>query len=229
MVSIAPISQQIWDMKYRLKGADGAPVDRTLEESWRRVARALAAREADPAARLVLNDYDVEYDTPDMDRKRLAVLKVCERMKKAGVPLDALGVEAHLSVGRHEFSAKKLRDFLREAAQLGLEIQITELDCTDELAPADPDARDLAIAEEYRRFLEVALDEPAVKMLVTWGLSDRYSWIVRHEDNEEKQRKDLERPLPFDRDLKPKLAWTALAQCIAAAPKRDMAADRAAA
>ena len=50
MVSIAPISQQIWDMKYRLKGADGAPVDRTLEESWRRVARALAACEADPAA-----------------------------------------------------------------------------------------------------------------------------------------------------------------------------------
>jgi len=75
----------------------------------------------------------------------------------------------------------------------------------------------------------VALDEPAVKMLVTWGLSDRYSWIVRHEDNEDKQRKDntLERPLPFDRDLKPKLVWTALAQCIAAAPKREMAPDRA--
>jgi ribonucleoside-diphosphate reductase alpha chain len=46
---IAPISRQIWDAKYRLKLADGAPVDLTIEDSWRRVARALAAAEAEPA------------------------------------------------------------------------------------------------------------------------------------------------------------------------------------
>ena len=50
MSNIAPISMQIWDMKYRLKAADGAPLDATIEESWRRVARALAAPEADAAA-----------------------------------------------------------------------------------------------------------------------------------------------------------------------------------
>jgi endo-1,4-beta-xylanase len=189
-----------------------------------------AAREADPQARLVLNDYDVEYDTPDMDKKRAAVLRVCERMLKAGTPLDALGVEGHLSVGRHRFSAKKFADFLAEAAKMGLEIQITELDCTDERAAADPDSRDLAVADEYRRVLEVALDQKAVTMVVTWGLSDRYSWIVRHEDNDEKQRRDgmIERPLPFDRDLKPKLVWTALANAFASAPVRAMAPDRAA-
>ena len=43
MVQAAAISQQIWDMKYRLKGPDGQPVDKTIEESWRRVAHALAA------------------------------------------------------------------------------------------------------------------------------------------------------------------------------------------
>jgi ribonucleoside-diphosphate reductase alpha chain len=46
--SVASISQQIWDMKYRLKGADGAAVDKTIEESWQRVARALAAPEKEP-------------------------------------------------------------------------------------------------------------------------------------------------------------------------------------
>ena len=46
----APISEQIWDMKYRLRDADGAPVDAAVEDSWRRVARALAKIEADPAA-----------------------------------------------------------------------------------------------------------------------------------------------------------------------------------
>ena len=45
---IASISRQIWDAKYRLKAADGTPVDLTIEDSWRRVARALAAVEAEP-------------------------------------------------------------------------------------------------------------------------------------------------------------------------------------
>jgi ribonucleoside-diphosphate reductase alpha chain len=48
MPQVAAISQQIWDMKYRLKGPDGQPVDKTIEESWRRVARALAEPEREP-------------------------------------------------------------------------------------------------------------------------------------------------------------------------------------
>ncbi|HEY0417986.1 MAG TPA: adenosylcobalamin-dependent ribonucleoside-diphosphate reductase, partial [Acetobacteraceae bacterium] len=48
MDRIAPISRQIWDAKYRLKTADGMPLDRTIEESWWRVARALAAAETNP-------------------------------------------------------------------------------------------------------------------------------------------------------------------------------------
>jgi ribonucleoside-diphosphate reductase alpha chain len=46
---ITPISRQIWDAKYRLKTADGIPVDLTIEDTWRRVARALAVAEANPA------------------------------------------------------------------------------------------------------------------------------------------------------------------------------------
>jgi len=45
----APIAEQIWDMKYRFKEADGTPIDGTVEDSWRRIARALAEVEADPA------------------------------------------------------------------------------------------------------------------------------------------------------------------------------------
>jgi ribonucleoside-diphosphate reductase alpha chain len=45
----APIAEQIWDMKYRMKQADGTPVDTTVEDSWRRVARALSAVEGDAA------------------------------------------------------------------------------------------------------------------------------------------------------------------------------------
>ena len=49
MTNIAAISHQIWDMKYRLKGPDGAPVDRTIDDTWRRVAKALAEVEREPA------------------------------------------------------------------------------------------------------------------------------------------------------------------------------------
>ena len=45
----APIAEQIWDMKYRLKEADGTPIDRTVEDSWRRIASDLARVEKDPA------------------------------------------------------------------------------------------------------------------------------------------------------------------------------------
>ncbi|NHQ74737.1 adenosylcobalamin-dependent ribonucleoside-diphosphate reductase [Roseovarius gahaiensis] len=45
----APIAQSIWDMKYRLKEADGTALDETVEDTWRRIARALAQVEAEPA------------------------------------------------------------------------------------------------------------------------------------------------------------------------------------
>ena len=48
-LALSPLSQRIWDMKYRLKAPDGTPLDATLADSWRRIARALAAAERDPA------------------------------------------------------------------------------------------------------------------------------------------------------------------------------------
>ncbi|OYV24687.1 MAG: ribonucleoside-diphosphate reductase, adenosylcobalamin-dependent [Rhodospirillales bacterium 20-58-10] len=46
---IASISRQIWADKYRLKQADGTPVDLTIEDTWARIAKALAAVESEPA------------------------------------------------------------------------------------------------------------------------------------------------------------------------------------
>ena len=46
----APIAEQIWDMKYRFKHADGTPIDTDVTQTWHRIANALASVEADPAA-----------------------------------------------------------------------------------------------------------------------------------------------------------------------------------
>ncbi|KQI69163.1 ribonucleotide reductase [Loktanella sp. 3ANDIMAR09] len=44
----APIAEQIWDMKYRFKAADGTPIDETVEDTWARIAGALAVVEKEP-------------------------------------------------------------------------------------------------------------------------------------------------------------------------------------
>jgi len=49
MVELSPVAQQIWDMKYRLKGGDGRPVDKTIDDTWRRVAAALSVGESEPS------------------------------------------------------------------------------------------------------------------------------------------------------------------------------------
>ena len=181
------------------------------------------ARETDPAARLVVNEYDVELDAPEQEARRTALLNLLERMQRSGTPVDAVGVQAHLSCAAGPpFSAARFRRFLADVAGLGLTIQITELDVTDENAPDDEAARDRLVADTYSRFLDVALDEPAVKAVVTWGLSDRHSWIVRKEIHQSKWRTDglPSRPLLFDADLKPKPAFDAVAQAFAHAPQR---------
>jgi endo-1,4-beta-xylanase len=181
------------------------------------------ARETDPKARLVVNEYDVELDSPEHEARRTVLLDLLQRMQRSGTPVDAVGIQAHLTaVGGAPFSPARLRRFLADLAGLGLTIQITELDVTDADASADIAVRDRLIADTYRRFLDAALDEPAVKMVVTWGLSDRHSWIVRRETNEAKWRKDSlpSRPLPFDANLKPTPAFTAMVDAFAHAPAR---------
>ena len=50
MATLDAISQRVWEMKYRLKGPGGEAVDKTVADTWRRVAWALAEPEKDRAA-----------------------------------------------------------------------------------------------------------------------------------------------------------------------------------
>ena len=52
MPTVSPIAQQVWDMKYRLKEPDGTPLDETIEDTWQRVAGALAESETSRAGRI---------------------------------------------------------------------------------------------------------------------------------------------------------------------------------
>ncbi|MEO1693322.1 MAG: endo-1,4-beta-xylanase [Cyanobacteria bacterium J06631_6] len=179
-----------------------------------------AAAEVAPQTTLIYNDFGLEYDNPRDGKKRLALLKMLERLKAKGTPLHALGIQGHLNASlNQQFNATKYRQFLRDVADLGLKIQVTELDVADNWLPTGLDlaARDRLVAEAYYDFLSVALDEPAVDTVVTWGLSDRYTWLSWFAPREDGSSV---RPLPFDAQFNRKLAWSAIAKAFADAPQR---------
>lgn len=180
-----------------------------------------AARQAFPRSLLVYNENGMEQDTGDMVAKRAALLRRIDALRRSGAPIDAVGVQAHLFLGK-PFDAASYRIFLREIAGRGLRIIISELDVMDIQAPAAIALRDQAVAEVYRRYLDVALSEPAVIALVVWGLSDRYTWLTPQYNKNFARRDGLPaRPLPFDDDLRPKPAFNAILEALRAAPQRS--------
>ena len=94
---------------------------------------------------------------------------------------------------------------------------ITELDVIDKDLPLDLAKRDRLVAIAYEDYLNTVLAEKAVITVINWGFTDRHNWITPSIP-----RQDLApaRPLPFDADLQPKLAWNAIARALDRAPKR---------
>jgi len=178
------------------------------------------ARQADPKALLVINDYNFEYNTDNNEKKRRILLALLDGMKQRGTPVDAVGIQSHLWLKRRgNFDQNGFANFLKEVSDRGLKIMITELDVIDTSAPSDIAARDAEVASMYKDYLGVALDNPATKTVITWGLADPDSWIS-HYGVEDFRRDDglPPRPLPFDKDLKPKPAYFAIADAFRAAP-----------
>jgi endo-1,4-beta-xylanase len=198
-------------------GLQNTPWLRRLGADYIELAFRTAAA-ADGNVRLVYNDNGLEYDTPEHDRRRAAVLQLLRNLKAKDVPIHALGIQSHLNDYEQRFNAEKVRVFLQEVADLGLEIMLTELDVTDQHLPADENDRDRLVANAYEEFLSVALEQPAVTTIVTWGLSDRQSWLA---DFAPRNDGLLVRTLPFDADFNRKMAWYAIAQAFDAAPYRN--------
>jgi endo-1,4-beta-xylanase len=181
-----------------------------------------AARQADPKALLVINDYNFEYDTDNNERKRRFLLALLDGMKQRNTPIDAVGIQSHLWLARREhFDQNVFANFLKEVSDRGLKIIVSELDVIDTSAPGDVGARDAEVASMYKDYLNVALANPATKAVITWGLADPDSWVSHYAIDEFKRADGLPpRPLPFDGELKPKPAYFAIADAFKAAPGR---------
>jgi len=129
------------------------------------------AREADPNAQLFYNDYDAEV----VNRKSDAIYAMAKDFKKRGVPLDGIGFQTHISLKFDD--PAKLASYARNLerfAKLGLELHITELD----VRLTDSSAASLAAqAKLYGEITALCVRQPACKLIQTWGLTDKRSWI----------------------------------------------------
>jgi endo-1,4-beta-xylanase len=182
------------------------------------------ARRAMPKTLLVYNDYNMEMDRPDHEARRRALIGLLDAFKLNNSPVDTIGLQSHLRLDGSVFNESLYRAFLKEIASRGYKIMITELDVLDLATPSDIALRDQAVADMYRRFLAVALDEPAVKSVVTWGLSDRYTWLTASRSAQYARADGMPaRPLPFDDFFQPKPAYDALLTALKNAPLRTPA------
>ncbi|QIG49746.1 endo-1,4-beta-xylanase [Nordella sp. HKS 07] len=176
------------------------------------------AAQADPGIQAFYNEYGLYHnDAPDTAR-RAAVLKLLAKLKSQGAPIYGLGIQGHLTVGR-PFNPSTFASFLREVAALGLKIMITELDIDDRRLTQTISERDRLVAEMATQFLTVALDERAVEGLLTWGLSDKYSWL-NSTTNQTRTDGTMNRCLPYDEKFDRKPFWFALADAFNRAPRR---------
>jgi endo-1,4-beta-xylanase len=176
------------------------------------IPRALnLAHEHAPDVRLYINEYGLDYDGQVERDRRAALLRLIGSLMKAGVPVQGIGIQGHLyGRGKSKFSQEALRRFLADVAGHGLKITITELDVPEADVSLPIEERDRYVAGEVTRYLDVVLDEPAVEGVVTWGLSDRYSWL----NAKLRGTGTKNRGLPFDENLAPKPVTHAIVEAL---------------
>ncbi|MFF3442596.1 endo-1,4-beta-xylanase [Streptosporangium sp. NPDC002721] len=162
------------------------------------------AREVDPEATLVINDYNTEFP-----RKRQALYDLVRKLRAEGVPIDAVGHQLHVNV--EQPPASYIEDTIEKFARLGVDQQVTELDVsvyTDftssyETVPAEV----LALqGHRYREIFDVFRRQAGHLSSVTiWGVADDATWLSSFPITR------LNPPLPFDDELQAKPAYWGIA------------------
>lgn len=201
------------DTGFRDDGLRPGVLMETFGEDY--IAMALhSARAASLSANLLINEYGLEYDLAVEHDRRYHLLKLLERLKRNEVPLDGIGLQAHLDLRKGVVSQSAIAGFLKEVENLGLFIFVTELDVMESAYYSSVADRDAQIAGEVSRYLDVVCEFPDIRGVSTWGLTDRYSWLGLSPSDVEAYEKlgywrdgsspGLNRGLPLDADMRPK-------------------------
>jgi endo-1,4-beta-xylanase len=155
------------------------------------------AREADPQARLFYNDGIGSRRGP----KAEAVIAFVRSLLRREVPLNGVGLQLHVSLTRPP-DVVGLTSVMRELSDLGLEVHVTEMDVATDGYSGTQEEKEARQAQLYGQILKACLTTPRCTTFVTWGFTDRYTWLYP------------DTPLPFDADYRPKPARRALIEAL---------------
>ena len=131
------------------------------------------AHEADPAAVLYLNDYNVESNPA----KQRAYVGLVTQLQAESVPIGGMGIQGHLDLQYPPFP--DFQGAIKAFADLGVDVAITELDVRMPLA-ADGKATQAQLttqADWYAKVAAACLAVPRCVSITMWGLPDTYSWV----------------------------------------------------
>lgn len=198
----------IWDVANEGVQDDGSglretPWQRWIGDDYMDLAFQFA-HEADPDARLFYNDYGAE----DMNAKSDAIYELAQGMVERGIPIHGVGLQAHMILG--SMRPSKIAENMARIGELGLEVQITELDIRFD---GEPNASKLGQqADEYALLLNTCLDAPSCTAFVVWGVTDKYTWL--RDANLGFYNNPAVEPLLFDDDYQPKGAYFALVEAL---------------
>ncbi|KAL2262936.1 hypothetical protein VTK26DRAFT_8926 [Humicola hyalothermophila] len=130
-----------------------------------------AAAQADPSAKLYYNDYGIER--PDSNKTE-GVRRLVRMLKKSGVRIDGVGMQAHLHADNHP-SEKELIETARGYARLGVEVAFTELDVRIKL-PVDE--QKLRWQKEcYQKVVSACVRVRQCVGITLWDFYDPFSWV----------------------------------------------------
>jgi endo-1,4-beta-xylanase len=159
-----------------------------------------AAAAADSKAQLVYNDYDLENTGERQTLRRKHTLDLVRRLKDKRIPIHAVGFQAHL-YAEQEIDSDGIAKFVRDLKALDVSAIVTELDVIDWRLPASFQERDAAAAKHVDKFLSAITAAAPLETLITWGITDRYSWIPEHFKRQDGLQN---RPLPLDENYQNK-------------------------
>jgi endo-1,4-beta-xylanase len=167
-----------------------------------------AAHAADPTAKLIINEYDIEYVGERYRNRRLALTALVRLLVDRKVPIHGVGIQGHLAANL-DIDVEGLRQFAQDMKALGLTISVTELDVIDNLLPADVAQRDQLVSQRAGAFLTALNEVARIDSLLTWGITDKYTWVPMYYKRADGLKN---RPLPLTDQYVPKPLMATIAQ-----------------
>ena len=184
----------VWDVVNEVMADNGQPMDRFGLRTKYKEHRSMGpdyvefafrvAKEADPNALLIINDYGIE----EWNQKSTRLLAFAKHLKSNGVPIDGVGFQSHFTdLKQPRLNSDSIRRNFQRFADAGFKLFITEMDvCSIATKRPHPGNPGISTPNQQQRerqaaffgeLMKIALEQPACQAFLLWDYADDFSWL----------------------------------------------------